>query len=56
MVSLNIIPSGKVESANVVGALAGTPSGDCVAKAVRNATFGKFSGRAMSVQYPFVLR
>lgn len=56
MVNLNIAPTGKVESANVVGALAGTPSGDCVTKAARAATFARFSGPAMSVQYPFVLR
>lgn len=56
LVSLSIAPSGKVESANVVGGLAGTPSGDCVTRAARAATFARFFGPAMSVQYPFVLR
>jgi hypothetical protein len=55
-VSMSIAPNGKVQSANVVGSLAGTPSGDCVVRAARAATFARFSGPPMSVQYPFVLR
>ena len=56
MVSVTIAKSGKVSSANVGGALAGTPTGDCVAKAVKTASFKQFKGAAMSIQYPFQLR
>ena len=56
LVNLSIAPNGKVESAHVVGAMTSTPSGDCVTKAARAATFARFSGPTMSVQYPFVLR
>jgi len=55
LVSLRIVPSGKVQSADVVGSLAHTPSGDCVARAARAASFAQFSGPAMSLQYPFAL-
>ena len=56
LVGLSIASSGRVQKANVAGPLAGTPSGDCVAKAVRGTSFSRFSGKTMSVQYPIVLR
>lgn len=56
MVSVVIAKSGKVQSASVGGALAGTPTGDCVAKAVKTASFKQFKGAPMSIQYPFQLR
>lgn len=56
LVSMTISGSGRVSKANIVGPLAGTPTGDCVGKAVRGASFSRFSGKAMSVQYPIVLR
>ena len=36
--------------------LAGTPSAQCVADAVRSARFRAFTGARMSVSYPFILR
>jgi len=55
LVSVVIGKSGKVQSADVKGVLAGTPTGDCVAKAAKAASFGKFKGAPMSITYPFVL-
>ena len=49
------ITKGKVTSASVGGALAGTPTGDCVEKAVKKASFKKAKA-PLTVQYPFVLR
>ena len=40
----------------VRGPLAGTPEGDCVAKAVGSAQLPKFNGADMFIDYPFVLR
>jgi hypothetical protein len=56
MVALVIGKSGRVSSANVGGALAGTPTGDCVSRAVKGASFKKFKGSPMSISYPFILR
>jgi predicted Zn finger-like uncharacterized protein len=56
MVALVIAKSGRVQSANVQGALAGTPTGDCVGRAVKGASFKKFRGSSMSISYPFILR
>lgn len=57
VVDASIAPSGRVESARVGGALAGTPTGDCVARAVKSTTFKRFKGPAsMSINYPFILR
>ncbi len=56
MVSVVIGKNGRVSSASVQGALAGTPTGDCVARAVRGASFKKFKGSPMSINYPFILR
>lgn len=54
-VKLVIAPSGDVRSASVVGDLAGTPAGACIATAVMQADFPAFAGPPMSVSYPFVL-
>ncbi|HEX2568810.1 MAG TPA: hypothetical protein VH877_04565 [Polyangia bacterium] len=56
LVSITIAPSGRVQKAVVAGPLAGTPTGDCVAKAVRGASFSAFASKALSVQYPIMLR
>src|SRR5262249_15661269 len=51
MVALTIAPSGKVSSANVTGQFAGTPTGECVAKAVKKASFPRFKGAPMPINY-----
>jgi len=55
-VALTIAGSGRVSSANVTGQFAGTPTGDCVARAVKAASFPKFKGSPQSIVYPYVLR
>ncbi|HXU71669.1 MAG TPA: GYF domain-containing protein [Polyangia bacterium] len=55
-VAVTIAGSGRVSSANVTGQFAGTPTGDCVAKAVKSASFPKFKGSPQSIVYPFILR
>jgi predicted Zn finger-like uncharacterized protein len=55
-VAVTIAKSGKVSSASVNGSFAGTPTGDCVAKAVRGATFSPFKGAAQTINYPYSLR
>jgi predicted Zn finger-like uncharacterized protein len=55
-VSVTISPSGRVSSTRVSGKFAGTPTGSCVAGAVRGAHFDKFRGGALTITYPFVLR
>lgn len=55
LVAVVIGQGGKVQDADVKGVLAGTPTGDCVQKAVKSANFGRFKGSPMSVTYPFVL-
>ena len=56
IVALVIAKTGKVQTANVGGALSGTPTGDCVSKAAKSATFKRFRGAPMSISYPFILR
>jgi hypothetical protein len=55
LVSLIIDPEGTVRSTELVGVLAGTPTGACVTEAVRQARFPRFKGAPMSVTYPFVI-
>ena len=55
-VSVTIGKSGSVQSASVSGAFAGTPTGSCVEKAVKAASFPKFKGGAQTINYPFMLR
>jgi len=51
-----IVPSGRVRTVRVTGMFAGTPAGDCVAKAVRSAVFPTFVGQPQPVNYPVALR
>ncbi|MBL9002909.1 MAG: zinc-ribbon domain-containing protein [Myxococcales bacterium] len=53
MVKLTIKGDGKVSSASAQG---GAPGGDCVAKAVKSARFGEFSGDPMTLTFPFIVR
>jgi predicted Zn finger-like uncharacterized protein len=54
MVNVVIAKNGKVSSATVTGKFAGTPTGACVEKAVKSATFPPSEG--LSTPYPFQLR
>jgi predicted Zn finger-like uncharacterized protein len=56
MVSVTISHNGKVSNASVSGAFAGTPTGDCVARAVKGATFSSFKNATQTVNYPYSLR
>jgi hypothetical protein len=55
-VAITIGNSGRISSASVTGQFAGTPTGDCVAKAVKSASFGRFKGAPQSIVYPYVFR
>jgi hypothetical protein len=50
-----ISPAGQVTSAEASGDFAGTPTGACVAAAVKGAHFPKVSGQGLTVTYPFML-
>ena len=50
-----IAPTGRVNSATATGSFAGTPVGNCAARAVRAARFPSFDGTAFRVVYPFSL-
>ena len=54
MVNVVIGKSGKVSSATVTGKFAGTPTGTCVEKAVKSASFPPSDG--LSTPYPFQLK
>jgi hypothetical protein len=55
-VTVTIKGSGRVSSAQVTGKFAGTPTGTCVAAAVKGASFPRFKGAEMSgIDYPFML-
>lgn len=54
MVNVVIGKSGKVTSATTTGKFAGTPTGSCVEKAVRSASFPPSDG--LTTPYPFILR
>jgi hypothetical protein len=53
-VNIKVDPSGRVDSADVTGKFAGTPTGDCVAKAVKTARFPASDG--LTFPYPIPLR
>jgi len=45
--------TGRVTGANVTGQFAGTPIGSCIARAVRGASFPRFTRPTFTVNYPF---
>ncbi len=47
--------NGRVKSATVSGQFSGTPTGNCVAAAVRSAKFPSFSRPSQTFTYPFLL-
>jgi hypothetical protein len=51
-----VSPAGRVKFAKVVGKLAGSPTGKCVERLVKNLAFPKFSGDDARLQWPFALR
>jgi hypothetical protein len=52
---ITILGSGRVSAANIEGAFAGTLQGSCMARALRAATFPRFSAPSLQVTYPFRL-
>ncbi len=48
--------NGSVQSVKLGGALAGTPTGDCIVEAARGARFPRFDGSIQTFTYPFFLR
>jgi hypothetical protein len=50
-----VASTGRLQDGVVVGPLAGTPTGQCVEKAVRRASFPRFSGASMPVSYTYTL-
>jgi hypothetical protein len=56
-VRFKISPDGKVLAPSIRGKFRGTDTGDCVIKAVKRASFPKFSGKPMTINsYPFLLQ
>jgi uncharacterized protein len=55
-IAVTVQPSGKVLDASAVGPFTGTPTGACVAKAIRKARFKSFSGTAFTLKYPIVFK
>jgi hypothetical protein len=54
-VTVTFASSGRVTTANVAPPFAGTPTGSCIARAVRSATVPPFSRPTFQVNYPFAL-
>jgi hypothetical protein len=52
-VQITVAHTGRVANAVVSGPLAGTPTGSCVARAVRTARFPEFSRETFALTYPF---
>lgn len=52
--NITIVGAGRVSYAMMGGDFAGTSAGSCMAKALRTATFPRFSGASFKVRYPFV--
>lgn len=54
-VQLTVANTGRVSGALVSGIFAGTPQGSCIARAVRQARFPRFTRPTFSVTFPFPL-
>jgi len=54
-VRVTVSGSGRVTTAVVQGAWAGTPEGSCLARAVRTAHLPAFRQPRININYPFVL-
>lgn len=55
-VELSIAKTGKVQSATVNGKFADSDTGTCVANAVKAASFPRFKGPTLKIDYPFLLQ
>ena len=55
-VSVSIAKSGKVTKVVNTGEFKGSPTGECVAEAVRGAVFPRFRGKPLTISYTFLLR
>jgi hypothetical protein len=55
-VQVKIGNGGRVEKARTRGLFSDTPTGQCVAAAVRGARFPRFTGEPITITYPFILR
>ncbi|MBL8626904.1 MAG: hypothetical protein JNK64_36790 [Myxococcales bacterium] len=51
-----VAPSGSVTKVDATGEFAGTPTGSCVAAAVKGASFPSWTGAPMTVTYSFTLQ
>ena len=51
-----VAPSGSVSKVDATGEFAGTPTGSCVAAAVKGASFPSWTGAPMTVTYSFTLQ
>lgn len=57
LVKVVIASDGSVRSASAVGGVLGnTPTGDCIAAALKGASFPAFAGKPVTVTHPFILR
>ena len=56
MLKIKVGRDGRVAKSGVEGVFSGTPTGNCVKKAVDRARFPRFSGPPMTFSYPFSLR
>lgn len=55
-VQMTVTSAGHVASAKVIGALAGTPTAECVENAARAASFRPFKRPSVTLTWPFVLK
>lgn len=55
-VRATVAPSGQVTKVDATGEFAGTPTGACVAAAVKGASFPEWTGASMTVTYSFTLQ
>lgn len=55
MAKIVISPSGKVSKVSVTGQFSGTPEGQCVASAIKGASFPPWDGGPASFSYPILL-
>jgi hypothetical protein len=54
-IKFTVDPSGRVAKASATGKYAGTPTGACVAAAVKSAAFPSWDGGPMTFTFPFLL-
>jgi hypothetical protein len=54
-VKVSVAPSGAINRVSIGGAFAGTPTGNCVATAVKGASFPAWDGRPMTISYSYLL-